>query len=149
MKPTFICLHCNQEYTRNPRVKKGQHYCNSRACQNARMRIWKRNKRATSETYREQCKKWQKNWLENNPFDQYIKEYRKRNPVYVNRNRELQRIRDQKYRHTCRIDYIKKLVKSNTFRSYRDSGGIYAFIPGKWQKIVKSNTLMVTIQLQK
>ena len=149
MEPTFICLHCGQEYERNPRLKKGQQYCNARGCQNARMRTWKKNKRATSKAYREQCKKWQLNWLERQPGHQYMRDYRAKNPDYVKRNRILQRKRDQKYRHTYRIDYIKNLVKSNTFCSYGNSGGIYAFIPGKWQKIVKSNALMVTIQLQR
>ena len=149
MKSTFICLHCGQEFKRNPRIKEGQQYCNSRECQNARMREWKRNKRATSNTYREKCKKWQMNWLDQHPGHQYMREYRANNLEYVRRNRELQRRRDKKYRQTCQIDYIKNLVKSNTFRSYRNSGGIYVFIPGKWQKIVNSNALMVSIQLQR
>jgi len=68
-------------------------------------------------------------------------------PDYVKHNRALQKKRNQNYRQTSRLDYIKKIVKSNTFPGYLSSGGIYAFIPGKWQKIVKSNALKVTVEL--
>ncbi len=148
MKPTFICLHCGQEFERNPRIKKGQEYCRANDCQQARKRAWKRKKYATSRDYREKCRKWQNNWWEKLPAHQYMSQYRARNPDYVRRNRDLQRKRNQQYRQTQRLDFTKKIVNGNSFRSYRSSGGICAFIPGKWQKIVNGNSLTVTIKLQ-
>ncbi len=89
MKPTFIRLHCGQDYERNPRIKKGQQYCNARKCQNERILLWKRKKYATSEDYREQCRQWQIDWWKKRPVDQYQKEYRDKNSAYVMRNCEL------------------------------------------------------------
>ena len=149
MEPIFICLHCGQEFKRNPRIKKGQEYCNSRDCQQAIKRRWKRKKYATSKDYREKCKKWQDDWWEKRHAHQCMREYREKNPDYVRRNCELQRKRNHQYRQTQKLDFTKKIVNGNSFCSYRSSGGIYAFIPGKWQKIVNGNSLSVTIQLQR
>jgi hypothetical protein len=147
MTLTFVCLHCGLEVPVNPRIKRGQKYCSSTVCQNARIREWKKQKRSSSKIYRDKCRQWQKNWRDRRPAHQYQKEYRAMHPDYVKINRVLQKKRNQNYRQTSRVDYIKKIVKSNTFPSYRSSGGIYAFIPVKWQKIVKSNALKVTVEL--
>jgi len=149
MIPTLVCLHCALEIQRNPRIKNGQKYCNARECQNARILSWKREKYAASIEYRKKCQKWQKDLGKRQPAYQYQREYRAKNPDYVVRNRELQRKRDKNYRKTYRVDYLKNLVNSNAFIGNLRSGGIYVFIPGKWQKIVNSNALNVTVQLQR
>jgi hypothetical protein len=121
MKPTFICLHCNQEFNRNPsHSRKASIIVIPENVKMHECAFGKEINELPAKRIARSARSGKRTGLENNPGHQYIKDYRARNPDYVNRNRELQRIRDTKYRHTCRIDYIKNLVKSNTFRSYRD-----------------------------
>jgi hypothetical protein len=92
MKHPIRCGHCGRQFSPNPRVK-NQRYCSDRACQNARKRLWQREKLATDPDYKENRRDSQKAWCSRNPH--YWKDYRRSHPVYTRRNRELQNLRDR------------------------------------------------------
>ncbi len=149
MKTTFTCHHCGEERDRNPRIKKGQQYCGAPVCQKARILFWKRKKYADSEAYREQCREWQKGWRDHRPGYAYQQDYRLKHADYTQRNRELQIKRNTKLRHFQREDYVKKIVNSNALISNPSIDSVCLFIPVKFQKIVNSNSLSFTIQIQR
>ncbi len=149
MKSTFTCHHCGEEKARNPRIKKGQRYCGSHECKNARVLFWKRQEYASSPVYREKCRKWQKDWRDNRPAYVYQQEYRSKHPDYSQRNRELQIKRNTKSRPDRGEGYVQKIVNSNALISNQSTDSIYLLIPEKFQKIVNSNALSFTIRIQR
>jgi len=84
------CAHCGHLFEPNPRVK-NQRYCSKKECQQARKRLWQKQKLATDPDYKTNQKESQKTWRENNP--DYWREYRERNPQYAEHNRNRQRER--------------------------------------------------------
>ncbi len=76
---------------------KNQRYCSDKACQRERKRLWQKQKRAEDSAYRANQLDANKKWREKNPA--YWRNYRKRHPEYVARNRELQRERNRRRRH--------------------------------------------------
>ena len=147
MISTITCLHCGKQVPRNPRLKQGQKYCSRKECQRAHMRAWKKEKYATDKCYRQKCLDSQKLWREKRPAHQYQREYRKSHPMYVERNRELQRKRNEKRREAEREGIDQKIVNRNTLSCYPRGDGIYALIPVKGKKIVNRNALMVRMQV--
>jgi len=89
----FPCPGCSTFFT--PRNKK-QNYCPKPACQKLRKAIWQKQKLATDPEYKEGQGLAQKKWLQDNP--DYWKNYRKKNPEKVDKNRSLQKIRNMKQR---------------------------------------------------
>ena len=142
MKSTFICLHCRGTFLCNPRVK-GQKYCNDKECRRASRRAWKKKKRATNKSYRQQCLNHQKGWRERRPAHEYQKQYRANHPDYVKRNRELQRERNKKRKN----DPAPMIVKRDTLFTQPRVGETYALMQVKNGKIVKRNTFMVRMQV--
>lgn len=147
MSLTITCCHCGLIVPRNPRIKKGQQYCNARACQNARIGSWRKKKRISSKSFRNKCKELDKNWHMKRPAHDYQREYRAKNPDYVVRNRELQKTRNKNNRQCQSTDIRKKIVKSNTLSRYPFDGDVYRIIPYMDKKIVKSNAFLVRMQL--
>ena len=84
---------CGVFFTPCPQVPR-QAYCSKKACQQARRNEWNRKKFATDPDYREYKQAAQERRKENNP--NYWKEYRARHPDYTQKNRDQQRIRNQK-----------------------------------------------------
>lgn len=85
------CKHCQQSFcprSQNP----DQAYCSETACQRARKRNWQQQKLQSDPDYRDNQRAAQRAWQEKN--SDYWKEYRKRHPEYVDRNRERQRERN-------------------------------------------------------
>ena len=146
MISTFTCLNCGCTFPCNPRVK-DQKYCNTKECRRASRRAWKKKKRTTNKTYRQQCLNHQKRWRENRPAHQYQKEYRESHPDYEMRNRELQFERNKKRKK----EQDPMIVKRNTLSVQPNvdgmSGGTYALTEVKDGKIVKRNTFMVRMQI--
>ena len=90
MEDTKLCCSCGDEYpcrSQNP----NQNFCCKQACQNDRNRLWKVEKRKDP-SYRETERTTQKKWRGNNSH--YMGDYRRKNPEYVEMNREQQRVRN-------------------------------------------------------
>ena len=85
------CACCDTFFT--PRNKQ-QKFCSKPDCQKARKALWQKQKLDTDPEYRKDQRLANQKWLANNP--DYWKNYRERNPQKADRNRALQRIRNQK-----------------------------------------------------
>jgi len=92
---TFICSSCNDEVTQNPKLKgRRQSYCGKARCQRARKSSWKREKLRSCPEFRADHAFANKKWASCHP--EYWRQYRLANPANTDRNRVLQRIRNQR-----------------------------------------------------
>jgi len=137
MPCTFICIHCGKTLPGNSRVKKKQKYCCNKQCQRARMRNWKKRQYTKSNTYRKRCLEGQKLWRKHYPSDQYQREYRKKHPGYLNRNRELQRDRNKKRQK----EPVPMIVKTDALLLQPREDGAYMLSKVKKEMIVNRNAL--------
>lgn len=107
---------CRRHFLPNPRVKT-QRYCNRKECQRVRRRLWQKEKMASDLDYQANQRDCQKRWRKQNP--DYWRQYRMNNPLYVERNRLLQRKRDRKRRldNLAKMDALKRvsLLESGTY----------------------------------
>src|SRR6056297_1706687 len=87
------CKHCHRWVPANPRLK-NQHYCNRKKCQRARKAEWQRTRLKIDPQYKIHQDEAKAKWRGKNSG--YSKQYRNDNPKYCERNRELQKKRDQK-----------------------------------------------------
>lgn len=92
---TQYCAHCGQPFQPRPQVP-NQTYCSSAECQRERRRRWQRQKRRDDPDYRDNDNRAGKAWAAENPA--YWKQYRDENPIYAERNRTLQQLRNQSLR---------------------------------------------------
>jgi hypothetical protein len=124
MKHQIRCAHCGRQFCPNPRVK-NQRYCSEKTCQNARKRLWQREKLATDLDYKENLRDSQKAWCSRNP--NYWKDYRRDHSDYTRRNRELQNLRDRgrgsRSVDLAKMDALEQLptVKPGTYYLVPDS----------------------------
>jgi hypothetical protein len=89
------CPHCQSWFT--PSVYRPQQkVCSRPDCQRQRRREYHRRKQASDADYRQTTRNSQKKWRDAHP--DYLRQYRARHPEAVVRNRERQRVRDQKPR---------------------------------------------------
>ena len=113
------CWHCGDCFPRSPRHKE-QYYCMKPKCRRAKKAAWKRKKMREDPEYRLNHKTSNKEWAEAHPG--YWKAYRKRNPEKAERNRILQRIRNQRRRKKSKADakgdpsLIAKVDASSPFK---------------------------------
>jgi hypothetical protein len=91
MDTSVPCVHCGTFFT--PRNRK-QNFCSKTECQNARKARWEKHRRKIDPEFRQSRKISQKKWLENNP--EYWKDYRRQNPEKAERNRALQKVRNNR-----------------------------------------------------
>jgi hypothetical protein len=116
------CKHCKRLVPANPRVK-NQLYCGRKACQQARKSDWQRQKMKRDPDYAESQDQARRNWRNKNR--DYWKNYRNTNTEYTDRNRELQKQRDQKRRQqrakmdtsdsgACEMDASREICITNT-----------------------------------
>lgn len=107
---------CRRYFLPNPRVKT-QRYCNRKECQRVRRRLWQKEKMASDLDYQANQRDCQKRWRKQNP--DYWRQYRMNNPLYVERNRLLQRKRDRKRRldSLAKMDALKLVspLESGTY----------------------------------
>lgn len=82
------CKHCGKDVCGNHRLKGNQQYCSAQACQNARRSMWKRKHPKSQEKGKVR--------QQQNPDHEYMRKYRDTHPEYVTRNREQQKVRNQK-----------------------------------------------------
>ena len=137
MKRENRCQHCGGYLVkyRNPK----QRYCSKAACQRQRKNLWRRNKLSTDSDYRSNQNAANRKWRHSHK--NYWQQYRTKHPDYVLRNREKQRIRDQKSKdlHLAKSDAStsKNIVKL----------GAYHLIPIIKSHLAKSDALIVKIAL--
>jgi len=137
MISTFTCHHCGKLVPRNPRIKK-QKFCSSRACQNTRRYTTNKARVNKSSECRSLRKARNKSWRDNYPAHEYQKEYRKKHPEYVNRNRELQKERNKKRKP----EPSTMIVKTYALSPQPLQDGLYRGFEVKTGKIVKTYALM-------
>ncbi len=89
------CIYCGVFFNSSPRHK-NQTACKRPSCQRAKKADWQRHKMKTDPVYNSGQKMSQQQWAKENPH--YWKQYRKKNPEKVERNRILQTIRNRKAR---------------------------------------------------
>jgi hypothetical protein len=123
MTPKIQCANprCRRLFPTDPRVK-SQRYCSRSECQRLRKRRWQREKMETDRDYRLNQKESRQCWREQNR--DYSRRYRANHPEYVQRNRLLQRGRDQRRR-----DNLAKMDESRSLCPL--TPGIYHLIPAK------------------
>jgi hypothetical protein len=117
MIPKIRCANprCRRLFLPDPRVKT-QRYCSRKECQRLRKRRWQREKMETDRDYRLDQKESRQCWSEQNR--DYSRRYRANHPEYVQRNRLLQRGRDQRRRdNLAKMDAIssKYLLIPNVY----------------------------------
>lgn len=98
------CFHCGVYFPPSPRHK-NQRYCKKPGCQRAKKAEWQRHKMDTDPEYKAGQKQSHYEWLRANP--DYWKDYRKRHPEKVERNRILQVIRNRRRRKSQ--DFLAKM----------------------------------------
>lgn len=95
----------------------GQAVCSAPACQRRRRTEYHRQKIAVDPEYRQVCLDSPQKWRSRNP--DYWRRYREQHPAAVERNRQLQQVRDQK-RH------LRDLANNNSaFDLKRSAGGVW------------------------
>ena len=94
---TRTCHACGHVFTPRPQVP-NQNYCPRPECQRTRRRFWQQKKRHGDSDYRDNDIRACKVWASENA--DYWRRYRDENPVYAERNRNLQQQRNQKRRGT-------------------------------------------------
>jgi hypothetical protein len=113
---------CRKPFVRDPRVK-NQRYCGKKECQRLRKRRWQHQKMKTDPDYRKNQQESQQCWVEQNR--DYWRRYRANHPSYVERNRLLQKGRDQKRRR-------QRLAKMDASQEiYPVTPGTYYLVPAK------------------
>ena len=114
--------HCRSHFVPDPRVK-NQWYCGKKECQRLRKRRWQHAKMKTDPDYRKNQQESQQCWVEQNR--DYWRKYRANHPPYVERNRFLQKGRDQKRRRQM----LAKMDASQEL--YPVPPGTYYLLPAK------------------
>lgn len=146
MSTTFICQHCKSGYRKNPRIKQGQRYCGSRACQQARKNKWERDRLRTDFSYRTRRQSSKSRCYKARPGDAYQRAYRSTHPDYVISNRINQctrKVKRYESEETFQIVKTDTLTSESLVRS-----GFYALFPCKdasGEKIVKTDGLIVQL----
>jgi hypothetical protein len=98
-----VCPYCHKSFDPSPFHPK-QKVCLSPECQCRRRTDYHNQKVVSDSDYRQACVDSRKKWRENNPG--YQSRYRVRNEDYCRRNRQKQRVRNQKRK-------LSMIVKNN------------------------------------
>jgi len=93
------CRYCHKRFQPS-KYQPQQAVCSEPNCQRLRRTAYHRQKIASDPEYREVCRDSVRKWRAGHPG--YWKQYREKHPATVARNREQQKIRDQK-RRLCRL----------------------------------------------
>lgn len=130
------CAACGQQFHPLPQVP-DQTYCSAPECQRERRRRWQREKQRSDPDYRDNQMRSQKKWAQDHP--DYWRQYRQTNPDYVERNREQQRLRNEKQRapEIAKMDAPALPLSLPT--------GRYRLIPASHDDIAKRDEWIVEI----
>lgn len=138
------CVCCGCWFTPRANVP-NQQYCSCRTCQNARRQLWRKQKLRIDADYRADQYASQKRWCEKNP--DYWERYRARHPDYCQKNRERQKVRNQ------RRDLIGKQAAGLIAKRYASTGrnsvisGYYNLVPSDGTTIAKRYALLVKLDV--
>lgn len=120
-----------------------QTYCSKEQCQRKRKSEWQKTKLTNDVSYRQNQADSQRVWRDKNK--DYMPEYRKRHPQYVERNREQQKVR----RKNCSTsslpqnpDVVKMDARLAQIASIPLLGGIYMLSPAG---VVNMDAVMVQL----
>lgn len=138
MNRPIRCAHCRCRFVPHPRVKT-QRFCSAKPCQQARKAQWQRDKMATDPDYQANQKDCQRSWQTRHPH--YWRQYRHKRPDYCERNRLLQRHRDQKRRPRVLANMDASV--SRTFVK----PGVYHLIPEVGESLAKMDALSMKCRL--
>jgi len=142
MSGTFTCRQCGKTLPRNPRLKKSQKYCSASTCQQARKNAWGKKEYQTNKSHREERLQSQKVCYKNRPGHAYQAGYRKKNPDYVVRNRDLQQERNRRRQG----NQSSMIVNTDALPLQASIDGAYALMPiTKEGKIVNTDAFMVQL----
>lgn len=89
------CRYCQQIFQPS-KFQPRQAVCSGAACQRKRRTDYHREKIAADPEYGEVCRDSRRKWRASHPG--YWKQYREKHPAVVERNRQLQKLRDRKRR---------------------------------------------------
>ena len=110
------CLCCKKKFTPDPHVGQRQKYCSEKQCQSKRLRLTKCAwlQKAENKKFRKaQQRRWRKSHLG------YFKQWRKKHPSSVRRNKEITRKRMRRMRR-CRMFEKSIELRSQIVRSKGD-----------------------------
>jgi hypothetical protein len=152
MAAYFYCFHCRERKKKNPRLKSGQFYCGSKACQQARKNKHERERLKNDPGYYEKRKKQKADWLNKQQGAyHYQKTYRETHQDYLERNRYLQRLRYQEIKTRPSLSDMGKIVKTDALISEElIKSGLYEIRPYQThpgKKIVKTDALIVALSI--
>jgi hypothetical protein len=138
------CRHCGCLFKVCNKVKKHD-YCNEKACQLAKKRIWQKEKLKADQTYREDQRSAQQDWHANNPG--YWKQYRRKNKRYTETNRRKQRYRNARRRKKVgNLPPRKPIAKMDALIRQNDIiSGRYKLVPVGSQVIANMDAIIVEI----
>lgn len=137
MSATIRCKHCRRVVLANPRVKE-QSYCGKSACQRARKAAWQAQRLSIDPAYQDNQQRGRTRWRRHNPG--YWARYRSRHPDYVQRNRQLQRLRDlrRRRRDLAKMDTSEEIFPLKT--------GTYFLVP-QARNLAKMDALAQKVHL--
>ncbi len=138
----FTCRHCGKTLPRNPRSKKAQKYCSARLCQQSRKNAWGKKEYQTNKSHRKKRLASQKLCYERRLGHAYQAAYRRNHPEYERRNREQQKLRNNR----CGKDPGSMIVNTDALSPRASIDGAYALMPiTKGGKIVNTDAFMVQL----
>jgi hypothetical protein len=117
---TKPCSACGNKFKPRSQVP-NQSYCPNKDCQRTRRRRWQSAKLQNDSDYRDNQIRANQSWNKRNP--DYWKEYRELNQEYVDRNRVLQRERNEKRNKTAIVKMdvsdLQEVLPSGVYRVIR------------------------------
>ena len=150
MQNMITCKNCGHEVPANFRLKGNQRYCSDPKCQRRRKRAWQKDAMATDKKYRAKQIVCLKRWRKERPLHRYQKQYRDNHPEYVEKNRQKQRLRnDKRRRQRVQLTPLEKIVKMDAFQNQPIKSGVYWLAPFAMdtsKKIVKMDALLVELK---
>ena len=135
------CLCCGRLFIPRSNVP-NQQYCSCKRCQNARRQRWCKQKLCSDLDYKANQKASQRRWCEKNP--DYWRHYRASHPKYNQRNRDLQRLRNQKRRVDASARIAKRYAASDQMGV---KSGVYKIVPVDGSLIAKRYALIARLDV--
>ncbi|MCL9847608.1 hypothetical protein M0F12_08960 [Ralstonia solanacearum] len=100
MRPARLCAACGHLFLARPQVPK-QRFCSAAACQRERRRRWQKQHLRADTDYRDNQARARARWAQGHPG--YWCSYRTSHPAYAERNRFLQRTRNDRRRAIAKM----------------------------------------------
>jgi hypothetical protein len=125
-----------------------QEFCSAAECQRERKRLWQRKKMAEDSDYRRDQAAAQKIWNKANP--DYWRNYRADHLEYAERNRQLQKERNQRLRHSSQqppppYPDMSMIAKMDAFDPIDSSvpAGYYRLVPHGPEGVAKMDAYIL------